>query len=313
MLRKGIIERERLFSLYASNLSIYHPNVTDQFLCPICLTLFTRDALINNPPELSLAHIIPKSLKGRLYTLVCRRCDNWIGSEYDSQLAREKHFRDWVQGATSISGHLKYDNKEVPVECCLKGSTIEFRDIPKKSPPNSWEQFLKTAVSDWSNFKLTFTVSTFNPSKVNISILYSAFLMMFYQLGYEYILSPNVRKVRQFIQGSGFPENMHKAILLLSKGSQDLPHILPSVSILVEPHIIRSFIVTLPTPRKGEAARCVLLPGFDENGEKAYSYILNSSQLFRNFNAKLISDEHHYRLGDPTYKWFGNWLWKNVV
>lgn len=313
MLRKGIIERERLFSLYASNLSIYHPNVTDKFLCPICLTLFTRDALINNPPELSLAHIIPKSLKGRLYTLVCRRCDNWIGSEYDSQLAREKHFRDWEQGATGISGHLRYDNKGVAVECYLKGSTVEFRDIPKKSPPSSWEQFLKAAVSDWSNFKFTFTVSAFNPSKLNISILYSAFLMMFYQLGYEYVLSPNAHRVRQFIQGSGFPGNMHKAILLLSKDSQDLPHISPSVSILVEPQNVRSFIVVLPPPRKEDGARCVLLPGFGEDDENTYTNILNSVKPFDKFGATLIPDYLRDRLIDAKYKWFANWLWKNVV
>ena len=313
MSRKGIIERERLFSFYASNLSIYHPDVTDRFLCPICLTLFTRDALINDPPKVSLAHIIPKSLKGRLYTLVCRRCDNWIGSEYDSQLAREKHFCDWVEGAADISGQLKYDDKEVPVECCLKGSTIELRDIPKKSPPNSWEQFLRTAVCDWSNFKFTFTVSTFNPSKLNISILCSAFLMMFYQLGYEYTLSPNVHKVRQFIQGSGFPENMHKGILRLSEGSQDLPHILPSVSILVEPQNVRSFIVILPSPRKEEAARCVLLPGFGEDGENAYTNILNSVKPFGKFRATLIPDYLKNHLIDTKYKWFANWLWKNVV
>jgi hypothetical protein len=313
MVRKGIIERERLFSLYASNLSIYHPNITDKFLCPICLTLFTRDALISDPPEVSLAHIMPKSLKGRLCTLVCRRCDNWIGSEYDSQLAREKHFHDWVQGATGISGHVKYDNKGVAVECCLKGSTIEFRNIPKKSPPKSWEQFLNTAVSDWSNFKFAFTLSTFNPSKLSISVLYSAFLKMFYQLGYEYVLSPNVHKVRQFIQGGGFPERWRKAIFPIRKGYSDIPPILPSVSILVEPQNVRSFIVVLPSPRKEEAARCVLFPGFGENGENAYTNILNPLKPFGNFRATLIPDYPRNHLLNPKYKWFANWLWKNVV
>jgi hypothetical protein len=313
MPRKGVIERERLFSFYGSNLSIYHPDVTDRFLCPICLTLFTRDALINDPPEVSLAHIIPKSLKGRLYTFVCRRCNNWIGSEYDSQLVREKHFHDWVEGAARISGQLSYYDKEAPVECCLKGSAVELRDIPKKSPPNSWEQFLKAAVSDWSNFKFTLTVSTFNASKLKISILCSAFLMMFYQLGYEYALSPNAHKVRQFIQGSGFPENMHKTVLQLSKGSQDIPHILPSVSILVEPQNFRSFIVVLPLRRNEEAARCVLLPGFGEDGENAYTNILNSVKPFGTFRATLIPDYLKNHLIDIKYKWFANWLWQNVV
>lgn len=313
MAGKGSIERERLFSLYAGNLSIYHPTVTDKFLCPVCLTLFTRDALICDPSEVSLAHVIPKSVKGRLCTLVCRHCDNPIGSAYDSQLAREKHFHDWVQGAANISGRLKYEDKEVATECCLKGSTIEFRDIPKQYPHTSWEQFLKAAVSDWSNFKFSFMVSTFNPSKLSISILYSAFLMMFYQFGYEYVLSPNVNKVRQFIQGSGFPENMYKAIFPLSKGSSDIPSIFPSVSILTEPPTIRSFIVALPSPRKGEVTRCVLLPGFSNDGEKAYECILGSPQPFGNIKATLIPNIQSRRLEDPSYKWFGNWLWKNVV
>ena len=310
---KGSIERERLFSIYAGNLSIYHSTVTDKFLCPVCLTLFSRDALICDPPELSLAHIIPKSVKGRLYTLVCRYCDNWIGSAYDRQLAREKHFHDWVKGDQDISAHVKYDDKVVPVKCSLKESTIDFRNIPKQFPSESWKQFLSSAVSDWSNFKFSFTVSTFNPSKLSISILYSAFLMMFYQFGYEYVLSPNVNKVRQFIQGNGFPENMYKTIFPLSKGSSDIPSIFPSISILTEPPTIRSFIVALPSPRKGEVTRCVLLPGFSNDGEKAYECILGSPQPFRNIKATLIPNIQSRQLEDLSYKWFGNWLWKNVV
>jgi hypothetical protein len=102
--------------------------------------------------------------------------------------------------------------------------------------------------------------------------------MMFYQFGYEYVLSPNVNKVRQFIQGNGFPENMYKTIFPLSKGSSDIPSIFPSVSILTEPPTIRSFIVALTSPRKGEVTRCVLLPGFSNDGEKAYECILGSPQ-----------------------------------
>jgi len=306
-------KRERLFSLYASNLSIYFPEVTDRFLCPICLTLFTRDALTSDPPDVALAHVVPKSLKGQLCTLACRKCDNKIGSAFDSHVAREKQLHNWEQGATAVSGRLKHNSGDIGVEIRRNGNTLEFWDDPRRSPPKSWERFLEVAASDWPNTTFSFTVLTYSPMKRDVSLLYSAFLMMFYYFGYEYVLSPNVDRVRQVILGNDTSLDWRKGIFPIPKCQSETMSSLPSVSILLEPGDIRSFLVALPSPKEDEAARCVLLPGFEDKGKEAYDRILSLTQLSGNFKATLIPGNPSCQLASREYKWFGNLLWKNVA
>ena len=306
-------KRERLFSLYASNLSIYFPEVTDQFLCPICRSLFARDALIAEPPAIALAHVVPKSLHGRLCTLVCRQCDNKIGSAFDSHIAREKELRDWRRGIAPISGRLRYKSGDLGVGIRRDRTTFVLWDVPRQSPLKSWKQFLKAAVSDWSNFTFSIKVQTYSPVKRDVSLLYSAFLMMFYSFGYEYVLSPNADRVRQVILGNDTSLDWRKGIFSIPRSSSDTMPSLPSVNILTEPEDLRSFLVALPSPKESEAARCVLLPGFDDDGKEAYDRILGLTQPFGNFKATLIPSNPSRQLESPEYKGFGNFLWRNVA
>ena len=306
-------KRERLFSLYARNLSIYFPEITDKFLCPIYLNLFTRDALSSKPPEIALAHVVPKSLGGRLCTLVSRKCDNTIGSAFDSHVAKEKELHDWEHGATVVSGRVKYERSAAGVEIRRRSTTFEFRNVPQQSRPKSWKQFLEAAASDWANFTFSVEVPMYSPMKRDVSLLYSAFLMMFYFFGYEYVLSSNTDLVRQVILGNDTSLDWHKGIFSIPRSQSETMPSLPSVSILVEPKDIRSFLVALPSPREDEATRCVLLPGFGDKGKEAYNRILSLTQPFGNFKATLIPGNPSCQLASPNYKWFGNFLWRNVA
>jgi len=306
--------RERLFSLYASNLSIYCPEVADKFLCPVCQNLFTRNALASHPPALALAHLVPQSLKrGDLCTLVCRTCDNKVGTVFDSHVAKEERFREWEQGATTIPGRLKYKSGDVGVEIRRTGDAFHFRPVPQQSPPKSWEQFLEVAAFDWSNFNFSFTMPTYNPMRRNISLLYSALLTMFYYFGYEYILSPNTDCVRRGIQGDSTFGDWHKTMFTLQEAPSGVLSGLPTVSIVVEPQDLRSFLVALPSPRKDEAARCVLLPGFGEDGKEAYNRILSLTRPPGNLNLVLIPNDPSPRLSSVEYKGVGHRLWEKFV
>jgi len=314
---RGSVKRKRLFSLYARNLSIYFPQVTDKFLCPVCLTLFSKDALITNPPDLVLAHLVPQSLKRRdLCTLTCRTCDNNVGTAFDSHVAKEKRFREWEQGATPISGYLKHKSGNVGVEIRRIATAFHFRLLSQQSSPESYGQFLKileAATSEGSNVNFSFTVPAYSSTRRNISLLYSAFLTMFYYFGYEYVLSPNTDCVRRGIQGNSAFRDWHKAIFPLREARSEVLSPLPTVSIVVEPKDLRSFLVVLPSPKKDEAARCVLLPGFGGDGEDAYNRILNLTRPPGNLNAVLIPNDPSPRLASVEYKWFGHWLWRKFI
>jgi hypothetical protein len=252
-------------------------------------------------------------VNGRLCTLVCRQCDNKIGSTFDSHVAREKELLDWEHGATAVSGRLNHNSGDTGVEIRRNGNALEFRDVPRRSPPKSWKQFLEAAASDWSNFTFSVEVQTYSPVKRDISLLYSAFLMMFYSFGYEYVLSPNADLVRQVILGNDISLDWRKGIFSILRSQSETMPSLPSVSVLTEPKDVRSFLVALPSPKEDEAARCILLPGFSDDGKQAYDRILGLTRPFGNFKATSIRGNPSCQLASREYKWFGNFLWRNLI
>jgi hypothetical protein len=72
--------REASFDLFAKNLSLYYPKYKDQFICPLCTNLFTREDLHSHPPKLSLAHAPPQAIDGKIVALACAKCDNMVGA-----------------------------------------------------------------------------------------------------------------------------------------------------------------------------------------------------------------------------------------
>lgn len=54
-------KRRRLFSLYATNLSAYVPDVRDHFVCPLCMDGFDRECLeVEGEQSVTLEHCIPR-------------------------------------------------------------------------------------------------------------------------------------------------------------------------------------------------------------------------------------------------------------
>ncbi|NQT83724.1 hypothetical protein HQ563_11905 [bacterium] len=313
MAPKGASKREQLFTLYATNLSIYHPDVVDHFLCPLCLNLFSRAALRCDPPNVALAHVVPQSVGGRLCTLACRECDNRIGSAYDSHANREKSFVDWQRGTGTMPGRLKHKRGDIGVEMSLKdnGKGFQFLFIKGQWDPASISQFVEDAESDWSSLASSFTFRAYNSTKRDKSLLYSAFLMMFQEFGYEYVLSPNAHRVRQVIRDNRPLSDLGNRVFSLPEALSEFGR-LPSVSILIEPRKFRSFIVALPSPKENEPARCLFLPGFGEDGKKAYECLLALAKPCDKFRARVLAHDLSHRLPLSQHKWFANRLWRNL-
>jgi hypothetical protein len=306
--------REELFSLYAKNLSIYFPGVSDVFLCPVCRVPFDRGALTSRPPKVALAHIVPRALGGRLCTLVCGACDNKAGSAFDSHAGREKRLCDWQQGRVPISGHLKHESGRMGVEVDLPpgGTGWRFHIKKGRSDPASVARFFDRATSAWSETKFTLSVTWYDPARRDTSLLYAAFLRMFYEFGYEYALDLTAHVVRHAIVRGTQASDFHNAMFPLRKPLFDTVTSEPLAGILVEPRQFRSFIVVLPSPRQDEAQRCVLMPGFGEGGLAAHQRILNLPEPFGDFTARFASEDPRPRLANPELRGFGHWLWTNL-
>jgi hypothetical protein len=87
--------RERLFDIYAANLSDMEPGTKETFRCPMCLKDFDRSAL-QIDQKLTLGHIIPEAVGGRIRTLECGKCNHTIGGTYDAHVDHMKKLIDWA-------------------------------------------------------------------------------------------------------------------------------------------------------------------------------------------------------------------------
>lgn len=307
-------KREELFSLYAKNLSIYFPRVSEVFLCPVCRVPFDRGALTSRPPKVALAHIVPRALGGRLCTLVCRACDNRVGSAYDSHAEREKRFHDWQDGRRPIAARLTHEGRDIPVEVDkgTGGRPWSFRFARGRSDPASVARFFGAAEASWSNLKFSLKVRVCHPVKRDRSILFSAFLMMFYEFGYEWVLSRDASPIRRALSDEAEFARVRNAMFPLPTGLPGASPV-PCVGVLVDPPAFRSFIVALPSPLPNEAARCVLLPGFEQQGHEAYERILALAQPLGDFRVAVPVDDPMHRMARAECKGFAVWVWRTAA
>jgi len=77
-------KRQKLFEVNSAGLVALRMGKPDTFVCPLCVKVFTKDdlkpkdTLRGTELQLTLAHMIPEALGGRLCTLACKDCNNAV-------------------------------------------------------------------------------------------------------------------------------------------------------------------------------------------------------------------------------------------
>jgi len=273
--------------------------------------LFSRDDLKN----ISLAHIIPKSMGGRLMTLACSKCDNRIGHDYDRHLSQEKEVLRQIK-KKGLYCKLNYGSEKYGIIFEGHLSNNGHLDIhikpPDNVPSNIWTTRMD-GLCDAKNGHFQINIDLFNPERRNLSYIYSSFLFMFSKLGYEYIFSPNVDSIRQVLMGDYSSLKNHQLVIDLPKPSEQVP--IPSIYMLINPAETRTFCISLPSTKTGRF-RCVFLPGFGETGENGYLNLLNLIGTQSILNAQLegfslwncIPD-----IDDVRFKDYGKFIWSALI
>lgn len=87
--------KERLFDLYAANLSAGRPEHQNLFGCPLCLRLFERSAIANE--QVTLEHIVPSGKGAANETLTCKACNYTTGSRLDTDLLKRIAFEERLE------------------------------------------------------------------------------------------------------------------------------------------------------------------------------------------------------------------------
>ncbi len=273
---------EQYFDLYAENWELvkHHPNlhvepdVKDTFVCPLCMRFFTREALEHD--VLSLEHVPPKKLNGKVRTISCKDCNSEAGSALDSHLVKQHQLGEVLAGGTDSTYEIRYsiNGLDLSIPATLKrpdASTFQIIGDPKRTDPKALEKVMKSMENQpWDQFRFNMQISLSKPKAADVSRLRIAYLWAFSVFGYGFLLNPNLAAIRGQIK---YPDKDVLPVLGVTAGAY--AELTPGVYIISKPTEFKSFLVAfdLKAP-KGLVTRYVaILPGPAAPGLNIYHWL----------------------------------------
>jgi hypothetical protein len=192
-------QRQKMFNELSINLATYsNPKITDKFVCPICLEI------LNSSENLSVAHILPKALKGRSFTLTCTRCNNNIGSNiesYEDKRAKLISANSCPVRLRPLDSSSSKEHGNITANMTLiddKSSILRLDLISKQSSPHTIQKLEEHWGKPGFSFQIEFKACQW--SRAKLTYLHSAFLFLFSQFGYEWALDPCTKAIREQLQ-----------------------------------------------------------------------------------------------------------------
>jgi len=263
--------RSTLFDVFSHNLALYKKDSAGHFVCPLCLRVFSRDQA---PTDLSRAHIIPKFLGGKEWTLACRACNNKVGAEIESYEAERTKYNRALSGDSNETARVRVTarNQEGdvvgPVQADLGARRangdrrLQLYLKPKGSNPTALA-LLNSLVSGASppggwTLEVTFR-QTRSSKRANLTYVHAAYLFMFHQFGYEWALDLCATPVREQIMSPDEPIILPLAPRLYDHG---IPDDELGILLVTEPAEWRHFLVILPLFPGWEDRQAVWMPLF---------------------------------------------------
>lgn len=196
--------RDRLFREGATALSLIgFPG--DEYACPLCLRIFRADAL--NARALTIDHVPPRALGGRLAVLTCQQCNNESGHELDAHAANRSRM-EALMGAVLGKGRpesgparLRVGDAAVNINLGAGGETNELTILPGSNDPGEVERLFQntTRLRDGDEIHIDLGVS-FHVNRAKVADLRAAYLAVFAEFGFAWIGHASYARVRAQIQ-----------------------------------------------------------------------------------------------------------------
>jgi hypothetical protein len=275
--------REHLFDMYAANLSLCHPHVKDTFLCPFCLGTFGKEAVLGVSKRVILAHCTPEALDGRLVTLACASCDCSGGHEIDIHLVNRLETDSFLQGMSPNSRRVWFKTAEQEARADFR-ITIgpdgrpqhHIRLDGKRSRPGQCEA-IKESMQHGDGLKHSLNVTQrgqmiFRMDTSRIAMLRAAYLLMFRQYGYSYVLHPNLHRLREQFKRS-------REAIIPGRPVVQIPANTfaenTTVCVVTSPQPLQAFLAVLVFRTEGgqESVAGVFMPGLGDDGDSIYERI----------------------------------------
>jgi hypothetical protein len=295
--------REWLFNLYAANLSIHRPEYHDVFVCPLCEGVFDRSSLDDKENGPTVEHCIPGALRGKFLTLTCKQCNNTGGTNLDAHLVRRLEADDFLSGLgeSLMDANLTIEGHRVRGSVLIRGGgkpSIETHVIHKATNPAKLKAANEVLASGKVGVEGTFSFNLrYNPRRARVALMRSAFLLMFRQFGYEYVLYASADVVRR--QVLQYQEKIIPDVAVL-RVPDDLK-VVNVPMIATAPPELRCFFVPIKmASRSRTRVFGVALPGFDDEAAQLYDRMVARSKVSdretMNFTAMKFHPRH---LADP--------------
>jgi hypothetical protein len=171
-------------------------------LCPLCLGEFGLDAAESG--VLTEEHVIPESTGNREVTLSCKKCNSTLGHEIDEQIDRKVRLDRGFKGNARMKGRLKWAEGGAPVDFeypVTGGIHIHVKPTTQKMA----ESLMERAHQHNSGERpLHIRLMTgLRREDFLAAVAKAAYLGLFVDRGYSYILLPSLEQIRKAIAKYG--------------------------------------------------------------------------------------------------------------
>ena len=166
----------------------------DLIICPLCWNQVGLQ-------DLTLEHIVPGSVGGRIYTLTCRRCNNSHGATLDVHLANHQKTLDAIRGHGSIPVFIVVDGHKVACNWkrTPKNNANDLKLIERASNPKHIDGLKDKLEQDGEKsleLKIPFGCTD---TGLRMALVRAAYLVMFHHCGYQYVSSNQLQEIRKEI------------------------------------------------------------------------------------------------------------------
>ncbi|MBN1564916.1 MAG: hypothetical protein JXA10_13800 [Anaerolineae bacterium] len=287
------------FELYAKNWTLVRqalgsqlritPDVENVFVCLICFKFFSE----SDPDEISLEHVPPDSVGGKVRTITCKVCNSESGSKLDNHLALKLEHEDIFAERSSgpLQAHASIDGIRLPIDFYKEDNNFSIV-IPNN---DKWQQKCRSQIDAFTEkvvsgkFEINVEYKLHSSKRANAAILRSAYLWAFSVFGYGVLINPHFPVIRGQIHN---PEEN----ILSSQGygflSGGIPDELLGVNLIKSPREARSLLVVLDvTSELGTKTRYgVMLPGPSLPGPMIYDWLESHQEEPINYQLEHIPE-----------------------
>lgn len=175
------------------------PDATPAYVCPLCLVIYTRDAVLSG--LLTAEHVPPETQGGKPLVLTCKTCNDEAGRSLDSHAWNKERVLAALRGEPTdgISIQLGADDQLLNAVFSVRDG-IHFIDIAERhNRRGATRAFADSVTGTRKPLRLTFHRDRFDDLRAKVSWLRAAYLTLFAIFGYSVACARSTVTVREQI------------------------------------------------------------------------------------------------------------------